>query len=258
MKGLLRIGAVVAASLLAGAAPGQVFFEASEDGENFGIYAPFWIYGLPNGCGSTRILITSEHLPIVRGSERELVPVEGEGPAPESSQTEPRRVAIDTARALLADRVGVDDPLVDELGASILRSRADRLAAAVAAYERHLSASPEDLIAQRELALALLELRRYERAETVMALAYAANPELGVIPINDTILGEGAHRLREAVVRAVAHAQRAERPEAWLLVTVLMQAEGRQEVAARMLGRAEDLGLDAPIADGLGRGLSTP
>lgn len=229
----------------AGPAHAQVFFEEEAESGEFGIYPSLILF---RGCG--KIVATTLHLPVVRGGGHELVALEQETREPEASSS-PERTAIDLARGLLADRIGLDETP----GSTGPGTRAERVEAAAALYKRHIAANPEDLVARRELALALVEMRRIDEGAALMHEAYLENPELGIIPMNSLVLGEGKRRLREALLRAVAHAQRDESARAWLLVVVLMQAEERFEVAARMLGRSEGLGLDRAIVEGLGRGL---
>ena len=64
-------------------------------------------------------------------------------------------------------------------------------------------------------------------------------------------LGVRATEMRRIVTRAVAHAHRVDRPDAWFMVAVLMQAEGRDDLARRMLERAQgstaaEIPADAP------------
>ena len=191
---------------------------------------------------------------IVEGPEAELLALEGEEDETESASA-PSRTAIELARDLMADRFEIDEDLRAAVGDAGLRTRLGRVRSAIAAYETHLGMHPDALLAQRELAVALLETKAFDRSVDLMVDAYARNPELGIVPVDDTLLGEGNRRLRRMVVRAVGHAQRVETGEAWMLVVVLMQAEGRDEVAARMLDRAVAHGLDGGLATALERGL---
>jgi hypothetical protein len=61
--------------------------------------------------------------------------------------------------------------------------------------------------------------------------------------------GGSSVRLRRSVTSTVRFAQRSPSGNAWLAVAVLMQAEGRDDVALRMIDRAADEGLNPTVAD---------
>jgi len=255
----------IAACALLGAVPAPALAQCSPGGGTtgrvgFSLFTPVcpqslarsgsWSFTMTIGFGQggerpNSYELDPRHREVVEGTEDELVTLEGE-PVETEGIGEPTSVGL--ARDLLADRWRPDDGVVEAVDYTELRSRRGRVEAAVAAMESHLDTNPDDLIAQRETALALVELRRVDEAVAMMADAYEQDPELGVIPISSEALGEGPRRLRDAVVRAVGHAQRQRTGEAWLLVAVLMQAEERFDVAARMLERAKDHGLSAEIS----------
>lgn len=203
---------------------------------------PLWVW----------YVLPAEYEPVIEGEARELVPLEGdevevgEGSA---GSGEPVR-GVELARLLLGDR-SVDDP--DGWGRM---ARLERVGAAIGLYGMHLRETPGDLIASRELALALLETKDAAGAADRMLEAYTLNPGLGVIPIDGGLLGEDGSRMRTLVVRAVRHAHRVGGADAWLLASVLMQAEARFDAAAGVLDRAEAAGLDPEVVrsvrDGLG------
>jgi hypothetical protein len=70
-------------------------------------------------------------------------------------------------------------------------------------------------------------------------------------------LGIESARLRELVVKSVRYANRMNTGSAWLMVTILMQAEGRNDLALTNLAKAESVGLDAKLVAAL-RSAMTP
>lgn len=123
-------------------------------------------------------------------------------------------------------------------------------------YQTHLDESPDDLSAMRGYAAALLEDGRLSDAVALMGYVYDMAPGLTSRPMDSLLWGDSAFRMRQSVTRAVRYAHQAGSGNAWLLVAVLMQAEGRDEVALRMAQRARELGLAPAVADRLEHQLS--
>ena len=103
----------------------------------------------------------------------------------------------------------------------------------------------------RLAAFALAGDGQFERAERLFAEAYSEDPGLKDRAMSGEALGVRATEMRRIVTRAVAHAHRVDRPDAWFMVAVLMQAEGRDDLARRMLERAQgstaaEIPADAP------------
>lgn len=122
---------------------------------------------------------------------------------------------------------------------------------AVEWFRAHLDENPDDLVAMREYAAAMLEVNRTLDAVAVMAYAYDLAPGLSSRAMDAGLWGGSPLRLRRSVVRAVRAAHQAGTGHAWLTVAVLMQAEGRDAVALRMVDRAMELGLNPAIGDRL-------
>lgn len=122
---------------------------------------------------------------------------------------------------------------------------------AVGWYRAHLEKNPDDMLAMREYAAAMLEANRTLDAVAVMAYAYDLSPGLSTRAMDAGLWGGSPLRVRRSVVKAVRMAHEAGTGHAWLLVAVLMQAEGRDAVALRMVDRALELGLNPAIGDGL-------
>lgn len=140
-----------------------------------------------------------------------------------------------------------------ELGRALLA--ANRSKDAVEELRTHLKSQPDDARATRVLALALIEAEKLDDAAAVMRSAYRLDPALGRERIDATALGVDTKRLRTMVTSMVAHGHKAQSASAWLTVAALMQAEGRDALAAKMLGRAEKLGLERDVSDSLGAAL---
>jgi hypothetical protein len=104
---------------------------------------------------------------------------------------------------------------------------------------------------QRLLAVAQAGAGDFDRAGATMREAYGVEPNLASLPLAPQSLAPAGRDLRRLVLDAIDHADRAGSPEAWLLAGVLTQAEGRDRVAARFIGRAEAAGLEPDIAGAL-------
>lgn len=196
------------------------------------------------------------NLEVIEGPPVELEPIGEESSEPVEGEPEEYRT-IDLARDLMRGDYSDNsaEAPADAPDGKIRRfSRESVVEAAIGAYGMHLEEFPEDTIAMREMAVALLEAKRVDEAMNLMHEAYLKNPELGIIPLNRWLLGESREPMRKLVVRAVRWAHRDPSDRAWLLVAVLMQSEDRQDRALEMLDRAIDLGLDESIVQGFGIG----
>jgi hypothetical protein len=113
----------------------------------------------------------------------------------------------------------------------------------------HLEQFPHDADALRLLAITRLETGRPDDAIALMAAAYEKAPYLAATPLHPGEFDGGDRAMRQRVRNAVTHAHRRDTASAWLLVTVLMQAEGssRYPVAGNMLVRSAERGLDTTI-----------
>lgn len=133
------------------------------------------------------------------------------------------------------------------------KERADSLLAAgapdlaVAAYKAHLNANPGDAAAMRGLGLALIADAQLQDGVAMVALAYKTDPALAADPIQDGLFGSD-RELRSMVERVSIFSNRSKLPSAWLTLAALMQAEGRTQLAARMVDRARQAGLEAGLA----------
>jgi len=113
--------------------------------------------------------------------------------------------------------------------------------------DRHVQADPDDAEVRRVLAVACLTDRDHARGCREMLEAYRTFPPLASMPFDVEALPGGTSELRDLTRRAVRMAHRSQQPADWLTVVVLMQAEGRSEVAMSVLDRAERSGLDRQL-----------
>jgi hypothetical protein len=128
--------------------------------------------------------------------------------------------------------------------------RAHERTAAAAANLDHLDRNSDDAAAMRSLALTMLLAGRTASADEALLRAYAADPSLARRPIDRGVMPPGV-TLRRLVTDAISRATRLDTPGAWLTAAVLVQGEGRREVAARLVERARRAGLEGFVADAL-------
>ncbi|MFM9995069.1 MAG: tetratricopeptide repeat protein [Phycisphaerales bacterium] len=121
-------------------------------------------------------------------------------------------------------------------------------ARAITAYKAHLDANPEDAEVTRLLGLAMIADRNVTEGVAIVALAYRQDATLAERPLADDIFG-GRSDLRAQVERVSNHARRVKTASAWLAMAALVQAQGKADVAARLVERARGVGLDAGVAD---------
>ncbi len=197
------------------------------------------------------VLRRPQYVELIEGIEGELEPIEDDESALVEDEAVEYRV-IEIARGLLAGEM--DDvviPAEQDDGRGKLTTRQRVVEGAIAAYGTHLQEHPEDSIALREMGVALLEANRIKDGVQLIHEAYLRNPELGILPIRKVVLGENPERLRKLVVKLVKYSHRESSAQGWLAVGVLMQCEGRDELAVEMLDRAVELGLDGGGVQGL-------
>lgn len=208
-------------------------------GPSWGLYGHYG-YSHFRGCSCRSCYVDWDYYPYgvdnrvafgYQPGSRLMVPAPAPAPAP--VPVEPPLEGIDRARVDLA---------------------AGRTDDAIRLYRIHVAADPADFAAAAELAVALMMSGRHDDGVSLVRLAYGSDPGLASFPLSDRLVFDN-HRWRELVVQVVRHAHRRNTPSAWLAVAVLMQAEGRNPIALRMLDRAVGLGLDAATAGPLSAAL---
>lgn len=119
---------------------------------------------------------------------------------------------------------------------------------AIALYEEHLAQNPDEFGVRVRLGLAMLEGGNASDAVAVLHHAYASDPSLADVSLAQVLDGWGSSRLRAMVAKSVSHANRTQGASGWMVVALLMEAEGRTQLAERMLQRSTDAGLDRALA----------
>lgn len=127
---------------------------------------------------------------------------------------------------------------------------------AIIAYHEHLAEHPGDTQTMRMLGMALIDTGRVQEGVAMIALAHERDPNLAYSSIPGDVFGTSVD-LRRNLNRVSVYANRVNTPSAWLVLSVLMHAEGRTRPAAAMLDRAEQAGLPmelaGPMRDAVGR-----
>jgi hypothetical protein len=129
---------------------------------------------------------------------------------------------------------------------------------AYSSLRRHLRAEPTDAQAMRLLALTLAQQGKLSDAAAMTRMAYRTNPNLAVYPFDPVELGFTEATLRRLANTCVTYAHRVDSASAFLLAASVVQAEWREDVAQRLLERAEGQGLDRDIHDAMAGALKNP
>lgn len=119
---------------------------------------------------------------------------------------------------------------------------------AVELYRDYLRNSPEDGQATRSLALALILDKNVKEGVAVMQMIYEKQPDLATKPVRAADFPEGKEGLRDMLLNVVSFANRTKSASGYLTEVVIMQAEGRNDHALRMLGKARNAGLNEETA----------
>ena len=220
------------------------------------------------GLGRGWYGVRKPYYQVLEGPEVELVDSDGLDPEHPNGKFV-RYLPLDRARDLMGGRTrdaeGGDpkkgtwglihqcdnDECVFKLASTVVNPSRDDAQEATEWYLKYLEDNPEDWIVVRELALAYALAREHGAAGDLMTLVYENNPDFGAMPIDGEFMGQNGRILRDMVVRSVKYAHSEPSAQAWLVVAVLMQSQGRLDRAAQMLQKAVDLGLDGEIATGL-------
>lgn len=119
--------------------------------------------------------------------------------------------------------------------------------AAVRYFREVVQKDKNDAGAMRLLAVSLLESRQPDDAAAMLRQAYTMDPTLAGRQLDADNLGMNSARRSSLVNRSVEYANRVNSASSWLMVSVMMQTDGRFELARRMLARASDQGLDPAV-----------
>lgn len=107
--------------------------------------------------------------------------------------------------------------------------------------EADTPAELRDASAQRLLALAYARNNNFELAAENFREAYERDGSLAQKPLRGSRFFADESELERLVRRAVTNAHREKTADAWYLVAMLMQSQGRYERANRMMQRAESM-----------------
>jgi hypothetical protein len=118
---------------------------------------------------------------------------------------------------------------------------------AIDRYESCLKQTPEDAASMRCLAVALLNSNRVPDSLSKFGEAYRLDPTLAGQPMSLDYFKDGSESISSLLQRVVPIANRSKEYDASLAAAVLMQAQGRNKEAARMLEKAVKKGLPQAI-----------
>lgn len=121
-------------------------------------------------------------------------------------------------------------------------------AAAASLFQQRLHENENDALAQRGLALALLEQRKIDQAIAVLGQTYVKYPWLSGMPIQASSLPGGERDLRSRFNTIMTYANRAGTASSLLSAAVIAQAEDRADVALKLVDRAQAAGLEPKVA----------
>ncbi|QYK48493.1 MAG: hypothetical protein KF838_01245 [Phycisphaeraceae bacterium] len=125
---------------------------------------------------------------------------------------------------------------------------AGRASEAAALYEAHLKQNADEALgAMVRHGLALIESGRVSEGIAVVYQAYESDHGLADNSLRLAIPEWSEHRIRTMVSRVVGHANRNQSASSWLVVALLMEAEGRASLANQMLDRSVGFGLDQSL-----------
>lgn len=156
---------------------------------------------------------------------------------------------IELARRYDPQLIGVDPnaepPTARELGEQAMRAgqyetAITQFAEAAEQERRDSEGSEANRQAQRLLGIAYAAAKRFDEAGTQLTLAFEADSSLRTIPIRGDDLFSDGLELGSIVSRAVGHAHRNPSYDSWFTVAVLMQAQGRNDLANTMIKRGEE------------------
>ncbi|GAB4382567.1 MAG: hypothetical protein Kow0022_00380 [Phycisphaerales bacterium] len=125
------------------------------------------------------------------------------------------------------------------------------LKSAEAQYRVHLKEHPADSEALREYGLVMLESDRADEGFAAIRKAYRDKPELAETPIDLASLGFDGNRVRHLMGIVSPEANQLKSASAWLTLSVMLQAQGKDGLALKFLKKASGQGLDKPIVDAM-------
>lgn len=152
----------------------------------------------------------------------------------------------------------IDESVLPNVERGHLALQRGQAADAVAFYRAHVAVESGDADTLRYLAVALFEAREFPEAAAVMILAYSTDPDLAGLPMIASRFPQGERGLADRVTRATGVANSSRTASAYLFAAVLAQADGRPDVASRLLNRSRAAGLHRQIDAAFARTLNPP
>lgn len=114
-------------------------------------------------------------------------------------------------------------------------------------YRIHLNEHPDDSAALREFALVMFEADRVDDGFAALRKAYRDQPELAIKPLDLGQFGFDGPRTRRLMAKVSPVANNLKTSSGWLALTALLQWQGKDRAAIRMLEKAEAMGLESEI-----------
>jgi len=121
------------------------------------------------------------------------------------------------------------------------------LDAAEQQYRIHISEHADDSAALREFALVMFEADRADDGFAALRKAYRDDPTLASRPLDLRQLGFDGSRTRRLMAKVSPVANDLKTSSGWLALTALLQWQGKDRAAIRMLDKAEAMGLESEI-----------
>lgn len=122
-----------------------------------------------------------------------------------------------------------------------------RVDQAIAGYREHLAKMPEDTEAMRRLAIALILDKKIKEGVAILSVAYEKDVSLVRKPLDMNMIPDGERRFRDMLYQVVPFANSMRSASGYLAVAVIMQAEGRDDVALKNLKKAREAGLNSTL-----------
>lgn len=125
-------------------------------------------------------------------------------------------------------------------------------------YEQHLTANPEDHDARVRYGLALLDEGKAAKGIEEIYAAYVSSDHVAGRSLTNDVAQWNPSRVRKALCLAVKLSHSTDDSACWLTASVLAEAEGRSDLARKMLARAESAGLKDTLAERISLVIASP
>jgi hypothetical protein len=119
---------------------------------------------------------------------------------------------------------------------------------AIAGYRVHLTTAPDDTEAMRRLAIALILDKKVKEGVAVLGAAYEKDLSLVRKPLDMNMIPDGQDQFRDMLYQVAPFANSMRSASGYLTVAVIMQAQGREDMARKNMKKARDAGLPDKVA----------